>query len=145
MESEQENQDAGQADEAVAVGQEPTEPELANEPNLAEQAQAFVEQLAGRSQAFVDELVVRSEELAERSADLVDAVQEIIELATTISEVYEILWKPEVLVREPDCVRCMRLQGEPHKLGSCTATARVYEARDRLDLQFAGRSAVRSG
>jgi hypothetical protein len=144
MKSEQEEQDAAQADGAVAVEQEPTEPELANEPNLAEQAQAFVEQLEGRSQAFVDALLVRSEELSERSADLADAVQEIIEMARTMGEVHEILWKPQVLVRDPVCVRCARSQGDPHKLGSCAATARVHEARDRLDLQFGGRSAVQS-
>lgn len=60
-------------------------------------------------------------------------MDEIIEIWRRDEDVEEIAFKAQVLVQEEVCVRCSRPQGEPHKLGSCIAVARVEEIRERFN------------
>jgi hypothetical protein len=78
----------------------------------------------------------RVEHLAKRASELVTEFSSLsswlVETAKTLDEVREIAGKGKVLVQGEKCLRCSSLQGEPHRLGTCTALARVEEIQERL-------------
>jgi hypothetical protein len=100
--------------------------EVPPNPSLADRA--LVEQLAKRITALAEELASSSTQLMENIVDDLDTVA----IAKRLDDVNEIVFKREVIVREESCPRCNRLQGEPHKLGSCINAGRVEEIRARL-------------